>query len=65
MLINKQDISPEMLFKCCQCGGYISGQDVLDGALVYVIKKNKEDISKSTFKCDYCQNKIDDLSDDY
>lgn len=60
MILGKQGVTPEMQFKCSDCGDTITGLAVLNGEYLYIEKRNKEEPQKSEFLCECCyDDKID------
>ena len=59
-ILAKQGVTPEMVFKCVDCKDAITGQAVLDGEYLYIVKRNKENPADSTFRCECCQDDVDD-----
>ena len=49
-----------MSFMCMECRDTISGQSVLDGAYLYIVKINKENPANSMFLCECCQDDRED-----
>ena len=59
-ILSKQGVTAEMRFKCSDCNDTISGQAVIDGEYLYIIKANHENPANSTFRCECCQDDLDD-----
>lgn len=59
-ILSKRGISSSMEFKCCDCGDIISGKEILEGEYLYILVINKENPSASTFRCECCQDELDD-----
>ena len=49
-------VTPSMEFVCADCGEVTTGQQVLDGAFVYIVRKNLDDLSQSIWRCECCQD---------
>ena len=49
-----------MQFVCVDCKDVITGQAVLEGEYLYIVKRNKENPADSTFRCECCQDDVDD-----
>lgn len=60
MILGKKGVTSEMEFKCFSCGDITKGAAVLDGEYLYIVSHNKEDSSKSQFRCECCQDDYDD-----
>lgn len=59
-ILGKSGVTPEMKFVCVDCKDVITGQAVLEGEYLYVVKRNKENAAASTFRCECCQDDVDD-----
>ena len=53
-----------MEFVCSDCGEITTGQEVIDGAYVYIVRKNLDDLHRSIWRCANCQDDVDDLERD-
>jgi len=63
-VLPKYGIKPEMKFKCCSCEDIIWGEDILNkGLFLYVVKKNKENILNSIFRCENCEEDLNSFGD--
>ena len=49
-----------MMFTCCDCGDVTTGEQVINGAYVHVIKRNSDDLKNSVWRCECCQEEIED-----
>jgi DNA-directed RNA polymerase subunit RPC12/RpoP len=49
-----------MEFVCSDCGEVTTGQEVIDGAYVYIVRKNLDDLHRSIWRCANCQDDVDD-----
>lgn len=59
-ILGKQGVTPTMEFKCIDCKDVIDGQAVLDGEYLYIVKRDKENPTASTFRCECCQDDVED-----
>lgn len=59
-ILGKKGVTPEMEFKCKDCGDVATGQDVLNGEYLYIAHTNREDPIRSLFRCECCQDDHDD-----
>jgi hypothetical protein len=59
-ILGKQGVTPAMLFKCVDCQDIITGQAVLEGEYLYIVKRDKEKPTASTFRCECCQDDVED-----
>lgn len=59
-ILSTKGVSKEMKFTCCSCGDAVTGEEVLDGAYLYIIKADKENIKNSLFRCECCQDDFED-----
>jgi hypothetical protein len=59
-ILGKQGISKDMKFTCRDCGDTVTGEDVINGTYLYIIKANKEKPENSSFRCECCQDDLDD-----
>jgi hypothetical protein len=63
MILGKQGVTLEMEFKCSTCGEKISGARIIAGEYLYIVSQNKENPEKSVFRCECCQDEVDDCQD--
>lgn len=59
-ILGKQGVTPEMEFVCVDCKDVTTGQAVLDGEYLYIVKRDKENPTASVFRCECCQDDVDD-----
>lgn len=59
-ILSKEGVTPEMEFKCIDCGDTTTGGDISNGTYLYIVHRNKENPSKSLFRCECCQDDRDD-----
>ena len=59
-ILGKKGVKPEMQFNCTDCGHLTTGQDVLDGEYLYIVRRNTEVPNLSIFRCESCQDDHDD-----
>lgn len=55
-ILSTRGVKPEMVFHCCDCGDTITGQQVLNGDYLHIVKVDKENPINSTFRCECCQD---------
>ena len=60
-ILSSRGVTPETQFVCSDCGEVTTGQEVIDGAYVYIVRKNLDDLSRSIWRCANCQDDVDDL----
>lgn len=53
-ILSTKGIKPEMKFVCSVCHYEITGQNILDGEHLHIVKANKENPEKSIFRCECC-----------
>jgi hypothetical protein len=46
-ILGTRGVEPSMLFLCCDCGDVTTGEDVIQGAFVHVVKRNVHDLGNS------------------
>lgn len=51
-----------MRFTCGDCNAVITGQQVLDGEYLHVVKEYPTDPQKSVWRCEGCQEDLNDNS---
>ena len=56
MILGKRGVRPEMEFVCCDCQSAITGEEILDGTYLYIVRKNTDDPIKSVWRCENCQD---------
>lgn len=59
-ILSKSGVKPDDTFKCVDCGDLIKGSYVLYGGYLYIVRVNKDDPRKSTFRCECCQDEVFD-----
>ena len=59
-ILSKSGVTPGMEFVCSDCGEVTTGQEVIDGAYVYIVRKNLDDLHRSIWRCANCQDDVDD-----
>ena len=60
-IISSRGVTPEMQFVCSDCGEVTTGQEVIDGERIYIVKANLVDLHRSIWRCANCQDDVDDL----
>jgi len=61
-ILSKCGLKPEMKFTCSSCGIDVFGEDILNrGFYMYIVKKNKENILNSIFRCEDCEEDLVDF----
>ena len=63
-ILSSRGVTPEMKFVCSDCREVTTGQEVIDGAYVYIVRKNLDDLTRSIWRCANCQDDVDDLDRD-
>lgn len=59
-ILDKKGVTPKMEFRCNDCGDAVSGQAVLNGEYLHIIKINTANPELSTFRCECCQDDWED-----
>ena len=59
-ILGTRGVEPSMLFLCCDCGDVTNGEDVIQGAYVHVVKRNVHDLGNSVWRCECCQEDLED-----
>jgi predicted RNA-binding Zn-ribbon protein involved in translation (DUF1610 family) len=59
-ILSKSGVTSGMEFVCSDCGEITTGQEVIDGAYVYIVRKNLDDLHRSIWRCANCQDDVDD-----
>jgi hypothetical protein len=59
-ILGKKGITPEMVFKCNDCDHTTTGQNIIDGEYLYIVRRNTEVPNLSIFRCECCQDDQDD-----
>ena len=55
-ILSRAGVKPEMEFRCCDCSDIITGQQVIDGDYLYIVKADRENPAASVFRCECCQD---------
>jgi len=63
-ILSSSGVTPEMSFYCCECSGRTSGQEILDGERIYIVKRNLVDPHNSLWRCQNCQDDFEDYQRD-
>ena len=59
-ILGRRGVEPLMRFTCCDCGDVTTGEEVLKGASVHVVKRNSLDLRNSVWRCECCQEELED-----
>jgi len=59
-ILSSRGVTVGMEFVCSECGEVTTGQEVIDGAYVYIVRKNLDDLQKSIWRCANCQDDLED-----
>jgi len=59
-ILSSRGVTTGMEFVCSECGEVTTGQEVIDGAYVYIVRKNLDDLQKSIWRCANCQDDLED-----
>ncbi|MGW8178894.1 MAG: hypothetical protein ACWGQW_09055 [bacterium] len=55
-ILGKKGVTPEMEFKCCECGDTVTGSQVISNAVyLHIVSVNAVNPMKSVFRCELCQ----------
>jgi hypothetical protein len=44
-ILGTRGVDPSMRFSCCDCGDVTTGEQVINGAYVHVVKRNTQDVN--------------------
>jgi hypothetical protein len=59
-ILGARGVDPLMRFSCCDCGDVTTGEEVIRGAYVHVVKRNSLDLQNSVWRCECCQEELED-----
>jgi len=59
-ILSSRGVTAGMEFVCSECGEVTTGQEVIDGAYVYIVRKNLDDLHKSIWRCANCNDDLED-----
>ena len=59
-ILSSRGVTAGMEFVCSECGEVTTGQEVIDGAYVYIVRKNLDDLHKLIWRCANCQDDLED-----
>ena len=59
-ILGKRGVEQSMRFTCCDCGDVTTGEQLINGAYVHVIKRNSDDLKNFAWRCECCQEEIED-----
>ena len=60
LILGRRGVEPSMRFLCCDCGDVTTGEAVIKGAYVHVVKRNANDLGNSVWRCECCQEDLED-----
>lgn len=63
-ILSSRGVTPEMQFVCSDCREVTTGQEIIDGERIYIVKANLVDLHRSIWRCQCCQDDVDDLDRD-
>ena len=59
-ILGTRGVEASMQFPCCDCGDVTTGEEVLQGAYVYVVLRCAHDLTNSLWRCECCQEDLKD-----
>jgi DNA-directed RNA polymerase subunit RPC12/RpoP len=59
-ILSSKGVTAGMEFVCSECGEVTTGQEVIDGAYVYIVRKNLDDLHRSIFRCANCMDDFEE-----
>ena len=59
-ILSSRGVTAGMEFVCSECGEVTTGQEVIEGAYVYIVRKNLDDLHKSIWRCASCNDDLED-----
>ena len=59
-ILSCKGVTAEMGFYCCDCASRTSGQEIIDGERIYIVKANREEPHRSMFRCQNCEDDYQD-----
>ena len=59
-ILGRRGVDPLMRFPCCDCRDVTTGEDVIEGAHVHVVKRDARDLGSSIWRCECCQEDLED-----
>jgi|GEM_PF-663881 len=63
-ILSSSGVTPEMQFVCSDCREITTGQEVIDGAYLYIVRRNLDDLHRSLWRCANCQDDYEDYQRD-
>jgi hypothetical protein len=64
-ILSKVGVKPEMVFHCCDCDDVVTGEQVIAGDYLYIVKANRENPIESVFRCECCHDEyLERFTDD-
>lgn len=64
-ILAKTGVTPDMTFKCRDCQAITTGEAVLNGEYLYIVKKDTNNPALSVFRCECCQDDWEDKNCNY
>jgi hypothetical protein len=59
-ILSARGVTADMKFPCSECDEITTGEDILNGERVYIVKANLEDLHRSIWRCQNCQDDYED-----
>jgi len=59
-ILGRRGVDPLMGFPCCDCGDVTTGEEMIAGAHVHVVKRDARDLANSVWRCECCQEDLED-----
>jgi hypothetical protein len=64
-ILSAKGVTPEMQFKCTDCGETITGADIIaDRNRLTIVQVNRQNPINSVFRCECCQDDYEDRNRD-
>ena len=54
-ILSKRGVSAGMKFACCECSAVFTGEQILRGETLYIVRVMRTNPSASIFRCECCQ----------
>ena len=61
-ILSAKGVTPEMMFRCTNCGVVMSGKQVIDGEILHIVSVNKTDPRNSLWRCEIRQLELEESS---
>jgi predicted RNA-binding Zn-ribbon protein involved in translation (DUF1610 family) len=59
-ILSARGVTADMRFQCSDCGEVTTGEEILSGERIFIVKTNINDLHRSIWRCANCQDDVED-----